>query len=174
MRLICSKCPAQYELPDDAIPASGREVQCSNCGATWFQAPVAPSAADDRSDNTPPRRPLDPAVADILRAEVEHEAAVRATAASGTPVPPPAPAASIESLEADPLPEPTRRGGFAWGFVLTLAFMGLCTAVYSYAPQIEEALPDAKPALDSYIASVDAARSWLDAQFAALVPAASE
>ena len=37
MRLICPNCDAQYEVPDDVMPASGRDVQCSNCGQTWFQ-----------------------------------------------------------------------------------------------------------------------------------------
>ena len=36
MRLICPNCGAQYEVPDDVIPAEGRDVQCSNCGHTWF------------------------------------------------------------------------------------------------------------------------------------------
>ncbi|KPA21587.1 hypothetical protein shim_22940 [Shimia sp. SK013] len=38
MRLTCPNCGAQYEVPDDVIPAEGRDVQCSNCGDTWFQA----------------------------------------------------------------------------------------------------------------------------------------
>ncbi|MEB8388607.1 zinc-ribbon domain-containing protein [Rhodobacteraceae bacterium KMM 6894] len=38
MRLTCPNCGAQYEVPDDVIPDSGRDVQCSNCGDTWFQA----------------------------------------------------------------------------------------------------------------------------------------
>ncbi|MCG7493659.1 zinc-ribbon domain-containing protein [Thalassobius sp. Cn5-15] len=37
MRLICPNCGAQYEVPDDVIPDMGRDVQCSNCGDTWFQ-----------------------------------------------------------------------------------------------------------------------------------------
>ena len=37
MRLICPNCGAQYEVPDDVIPDAGRDVQCSNCGDTWFQ-----------------------------------------------------------------------------------------------------------------------------------------
>jgi len=28
---------AQYEVPDEVIPTSGRDVQCSDCGTTWFQ-----------------------------------------------------------------------------------------------------------------------------------------
>ena len=38
MRLTCPSCGAQYEVPDDVIPDEGRDVQCSNCGNTWFQA----------------------------------------------------------------------------------------------------------------------------------------
>ena len=37
MRLICSKCAARYEVPEKNVPSSGREVQCSACGHTWFQ-----------------------------------------------------------------------------------------------------------------------------------------
>ena len=39
MRLICPNCGAQYEVPDDVIPEAGRDVQCSNCGSTWFERP---------------------------------------------------------------------------------------------------------------------------------------
>lgn len=38
MRLICPNCGAQYEVPDGVIPEQGRDVQCSNCAHTWFQA----------------------------------------------------------------------------------------------------------------------------------------
>ncbi|MGR3395630.1 MULTISPECIES: zinc-ribbon domain-containing protein [Rhodobacterales] len=38
MRLICPNCGAQYEVPANVIPEGGRDVQCSNCGHTWFQA----------------------------------------------------------------------------------------------------------------------------------------
>lgn len=37
MRLTCPNCEAQYEVPDEVIPVDGRDVQCSNCGDTWFQ-----------------------------------------------------------------------------------------------------------------------------------------
>ncbi len=37
MRLNCPNCGAQYEVPDEVIPETGRDVQCSNCGNTWFQ-----------------------------------------------------------------------------------------------------------------------------------------
>ncbi|SLN64209.1 hypothetical protein PSA7680_03382 [Pseudoruegeria aquimaris] len=40
MRLICPNCDAQYEVDDAVIPDDGRDVQCSNCGHTWFQKPA--------------------------------------------------------------------------------------------------------------------------------------
>ena len=47
MRLACPNCGAEYEVADDVIPESGRDVQCSNCGHTWFEQPgtVATTAA---------------------------------------------------------------------------------------------------------------------------------
>lgn len=35
--MICPNCGAQYEVPTEVIPESGRDVQCSDCGTTWFQ-----------------------------------------------------------------------------------------------------------------------------------------
>lgn len=37
MRLVCPNCGAQYEVPRGVIPDDGRDVQCSNCGNTWFE-----------------------------------------------------------------------------------------------------------------------------------------
>ena len=107
MRITCPNCGAQYEVPDEVIPAEGRDVQCSNCGDTWFQTQSGPRADDAEEEdddsfsgfdepeddepenafsreeyNEPPvrrqRRQLDPGVAGILREEAEHEARIRA------------------------------------------------------------------------------------------------
>ena len=104
MRLICLNCNAQYEVADDVIPQSGRDVQCSNCDHTWFESVDKPDIKHDFpnvSTDLPPgkiqedpapevnvstskteqeklqRQELDPAVADILREEAAHEAAAR-------------------------------------------------------------------------------------------------
>jgi predicted Zn finger-like uncharacterized protein len=47
MRLICPGCGAQYEVADDVIPETGRDVQCSNCNHTWFERPGASVAAEE-------------------------------------------------------------------------------------------------------------------------------
>ena len=99
MRLTCPNCDAQYEVPDDVIPTAGRDVQCSNCGKTWFQLhpedppkdsavqpDEAPATVEEDDDDAPsaaepalasPRRDLDPGVAEILREEAEAERAAR-------------------------------------------------------------------------------------------------
>lgn len=43
MRLICPNCSAQYEIDASLIPDEGRDVQCSNCGHTWFELPPPPT-----------------------------------------------------------------------------------------------------------------------------------
>lgn len=106
MRLICPNCDAEYEVDDAAIPDTGRDVQCSNCGHAWFQLPPEielaleqeeelfgkPDAADplpDLDDLTPDtaqpapamaepqRRSVDENLLAILREEAEREAAAR-------------------------------------------------------------------------------------------------
>lgn len=56
MRLTCPNCDAQYEVPDDVVPPEGRDVQCSNCGQTWFQhhPDNAPEAEDVSLDAPEP------------------------------------------------------------------------------------------------------------------------
>ena len=89
MRLICPGCEAEYRLPPDAIPASGREVECSACGHVWMarRADAAPArldlgdfAAADPAPGPalpPPSSRLPADVLDILRQEVEHERRLR-------------------------------------------------------------------------------------------------
>ena len=57
MRLICPNCGAQYEVADDVIPTGGRDVQCSNCGHTWFEQPGASVAAELGSEAETPSEP---------------------------------------------------------------------------------------------------------------------
>lgn len=106
MRIICPNCQARYDIPDAAIPPSGREVQCAVCTRAWYQLPLSAASGAETDDNgsetapdasaraqaeataeaaapSPeaedlPKRELDPAVVAILREEAEREARVRA------------------------------------------------------------------------------------------------
>lgn len=51
MRLICPNCDAQYEVDASLIPETGRDVQCSDCGHVWFQAPDMEDDADTMTDD---------------------------------------------------------------------------------------------------------------------------
>lgn len=326
MRLICPNCDAQYEVPDEVMPLAGRDVQCSNCGQTWFQhhpdnapeegdsdfdedfdddmmhmkQPASGDADDETSaanslpdlqpfgdedyeedgieddafedDNleggdfendsfdpeeeaerpapaaAPVRRPLDPAIAEILRQEAAaeqearrrrqsaplesqpdlglddaphaapkkaprpdiaednrvaededarraHEARLRMAKMRGEPVPErendaygsasrrdllpdieeinstlrhdrtqgqqagPTPTAALDRPE-----KPRKSGGFMRGFTVMIALAAILAAVYVYAPQIAQSLPQADPYLSSYVAWMDDARIWLDGQ----------
>ena len=39
MILECKSCKKKFIVPDNAIPSSGRLVQCSSCGNKWTQFP---------------------------------------------------------------------------------------------------------------------------------------
>lgn len=83
MRLICPNCDAQYEVDDQVIPDGGRDVQCSNCGHTWFQMPAhldteTPeefgfASHDDASEPLPSGTPLS-AEEELAAAQAEIEA----------------------------------------------------------------------------------------------------
>lgn len=59
MRLVCPNCSAQYEIDGSMIPEEGRDVQCSNCGHTWFELPgpqeaeTAKTAFESVADDVP-------------------------------------------------------------------------------------------------------------------------
>lgn len=60
MRLICPNCGAQYEVPEEVIPEDGRDVQCSNCGDTWFQThPDHPQHSETEEPAFDDEQPLD-------------------------------------------------------------------------------------------------------------------
>ena len=40
MILECKSCQKKFIVPDNAIPSTGRLVQCSSCGNKWTQFPV--------------------------------------------------------------------------------------------------------------------------------------
>lgn len=94
MRITCPNCNAHYKIAEDLIPSGGREVQCSNCGTTWFQGRRAgtASAAGDRATRHPGG-----VVAGEAPPEDGHIADAGAEAEEGrAPEPPPA----------EPRPEP--------------------------------------------------------------------
>ncbi len=98
MRLICPNCGAQYEVADDVIPQAGRDVQCSNCGHTWFEHPgksVADELGRPAEEGTAPEQQAAPETAPEPTPEPET-----------APDPEPAPA---QEPTPEPEDEPVRR-----------------------------------------------------------------
>lgn len=81
MRLVCPNCEAKYEVPEDAIPETGRDVQCANCGHAWYQMRSRAAASD------------------VAAAAVAPVAATPPSVSEPAPVPVPAPA-----VEPEPVP----------------------------------------------------------------------
>ena len=104
MRLTCPNCGAQYEVPDEVIPDTGRDVQCSNCGDTWFQHhPDHALAEDDPQQDADAGWDADPAPGDVADPVGDHS--------EDPPAPEPEPARQPEIEEAEPgePPTPARR-----------------------------------------------------------------
>lgn len=74
MRLVCPRCGAQYEIDAEAIPARGRDVECSACEYVWRAYP----AGFDPAARPALSRPLDESVIEILRGEAARELEARA------------------------------------------------------------------------------------------------
>lgn len=104
MRLLCPNCGAQYEVDGSMIPDEGRDVQCSNCGQTWFQEPEEvdlglapePRAVPEPEPQPEPEPPVhEPEVAPD-ETPVAREAAAFKAATASAPEPPSAPATGID------------------------------------------------------------------------------
>ena len=113
MRLVCPNCDAKYEVPDDAIPQGGRDVQCSSCGHAWFQLhPEAEIAAEEEAalfgdDLARPEEPVpsEPeAVTEAITAaetaaDPQTDDAIAAVLAEAAPEAPPATAPPKQELD---------------------------------------------------------------------------
>jgi predicted Zn finger-like uncharacterized protein len=76
MRLVCPNCDAQYELAEGAISEEGRDVQCSNCGHTWFQLPPEIEAEREAEEEARVAKAV-PTVRRVAPLPVVHEPSAR-------------------------------------------------------------------------------------------------
>ena len=93
MILSCPACPKTYDVPSAALPPGGREVECSACGAVWFERGLMARAAAAGAAGAD----VAPVWDDVIEAEFQ-------TVGTTEPRPAPTPAA----LDAEPAPSPAR------------------------------------------------------------------
>ncbi|HLS18207.1 MAG TPA: zinc-ribbon domain-containing protein, partial [Paracoccaceae bacterium] len=99
MELICPACKTRYLVPDDAIPASGRQVSCTECHHGWQAFPPRIPGADS----------LEGAPQTPVSAESPGPGAAPAVARPSAPDAPQATARTFPSAEADAeLADPAR------------------------------------------------------------------
>ena len=55
MILTCNSCGKKFVVPDSAITASGRMVQCGSCGNKWRQFPVEEV---EKTQSIPPKQKI--------------------------------------------------------------------------------------------------------------------
>ena len=91
MRLTCPNCDAIYEVPAEAVPPEGRDVQCTNCGHSWFQEHpegALPEEVERRPAVTPDaRRVLEEEAAREMAARAEERGRARKPRRAPVPVP---------------------------------------------------------------------------------------
>lgn len=186
-RVQCSACDHVWhvEAPGHADAAP------DEAGAEASPRPTPPPEASD-ADSAPSRRPpLAEEVKAILRQEAAHETRARRERGLIEIQPelglaPGAAAGAKRRRPADGLPDPDKinetlraaslraaelhgagrerpaRGGFLVGLVVGLCVVGLAAALYVTAPRVADAVPEAGPALDTYVDLVDDLRVSLD------------
>ena len=157
MRLICPRCGAQYEIDAAAIPAAGRDVECSTCDHIWRARPEG--EAFDPAARPRLSRPLSESVIEILRQEAARELEVRAAErrsqrlgeagladhsiaeavepAPGAPGPVPATASADDTLLPGDAPEPKPRAGAAVPAATPAATVAPAAAAPASAPAVK-------------------------------------
>ncbi len=148
MIATCPACGKRYRLPDDAVPAGGRNVRCAACGHGWTTLPdgtAAPLAAPLGA--IPPAAPVGtgPAIGGISAIAPGAAVADRAGPAVTRDVPAPeAPAplltaplsaapVSSAAWAVDDAPPPPRRWGWLIAVLLLIVAVA-ALAVVEFAP----------------------------------------
>lgn len=112
MQITCPRCSAKYEVPDAVMPSGGRDVQCSDCGHSWYQlvarssgtesAPEAPAKPEDNA--AAPNASALPSDSALARQRLRQMRAAMEQEGEDAPVSTPQPDPATEADEGDAPP----------------------------------------------------------------------
>ncbi|MEY4983184.1 MAG: hypothetical protein RIR62_1450 [Pseudomonadota bacterium] len=175
----------QRRTLDEDVLAVLREEAEREAAARRAEAPAMETQVE--MEMTPP--PAPPA-GGLVAGAARRIAQMKGLDPDARPVPPPRPGSrrdllpdieeinsSLKPAETDdadpdgPEPVAARSGGFRSGFTFMLLVAAAVVLGYVMAPRLAEQIPAAAPALDSYVAGVDAVRLWLDGMLRAATDA---
>jgi hypothetical protein len=154
---ILSRLEARTPPPQPAAPAAGGEGSPAEPAAPAPVAPVVPLRRPvEPVDAAGPARPAKPA---------ERPAVTRPAAVSATRV---APRLDLDAAPAAPAETPARRSRFGVGLGVALLLFLLALGAYDFRGEIAGQVPDAGPALESYVETVDDLRDRIERRLAPL------
>lgn len=124
MILTCPECATSYFVDDSRIPAGGRTVKCTNCGARWHTAQNAePSDADSElfEETAAPEAAPEPAAEEAAPAERAGEDDLVVSGPEPGARPRPAVPTALRKAPAGPI--------LAWGLMAALVVAFVVGAV---------------------------------------------
>jgi predicted Zn finger-like uncharacterized protein len=120
MRLSCSNCLTEYEIPDAALAGRTRTLRCAHCGHQWQHEAAMEAAAGVVAAAEPEPEPEPAPVAEAAPEVTPETAAAWPETAWPDPAPP-EPAADVWPVAAEPVaapwpevPVPPAYAGMSW------------------------------------------------------------
>jgi len=134
MILTCPECATSYFVDDSRVPAAGRAVKCSHCGARWTARPDAPPPAESAPETAPATAPR----ADVPPPDeivVEEPRAVEAEA----------PIALPPRRRSEPRRAPRGAGSVLAWVVAAAIVVGLVAGLLVFRGEVTRLVPAARP-----------------------------
>jgi predicted Zn finger-like uncharacterized protein len=135
MILTCPECATSYFVDDSRVPAAGRAVKCSHCGAKWTALPEATAPASEAAPAAAPAPPSAAPTPDEIVVEGPEPEAV----AAASPAPPP------HRPSLTPAPRHSGGGGVIGWVVAAAVVVGLVTGLLVFRSEVARLAPATRP-----------------------------